>query len=38
MAGKWCCGVAQTVEKITIIAFSKDNLALVYFGPVNAPD
>jgi hypothetical protein len=24
--------------KITIMAFSKDNLALVYFGSVNAPD
>ncbi len=36
---KWrISGIVQTMEKITNSVFSKDNLALIYFSPMKAPD
>jgi hypothetical protein len=39
--GHWIVCLQPTIRrvgKITIMAFAKDNLALVYFGSVNAPN
>ena len=39
--GHWIVCLQPAIRrpgKITIMAFAKDNLALVYFGSVNAPD